>query len=195
MSSSLAASCSRAPKPPADSSPGLRIRRHAIQRLITRPHRNASDSTSAPLAELLLRACGSDRPSAASGVPLAAPRRDRASDGKRLVRTRKQVSAKSLPRREVEYHGEELLLVVAAGVLFGVSDVAIKYLTHSHGAVFGLFSRRDAHGADLVLRVRRGLQIGLAIKVIAITSVAANLSAIVGGVAPRATSATLVGPI
>src|SRR5205823_7211601 len=43
-------------------------------------------------------------------------------------------------RRAVKHRGEALLLATAAGVLFGVSDVAIKYLTHAHGPVFGLLS-------------------------------------------------------
>jgi hypothetical protein len=71
-------------------------------------------------------------------------------------------------------------------VLFGVSDVAIKYLTHAHGPLFGLLSPWTL--AALVSFVfsfyasARSLQIGLAIEVIAITSVAANLSAILGGI-------------
>src|SRR6202035_5826102 len=36
-------------------------------------------------------------------------------------------------RRDIEHRREALLLAIAAGVLFGVSDVAIKYLTHAHG--------------------------------------------------------------
>src|SRR5207302_3243600 len=73
---------------------GLRMRRHAVQRLITRPHRNASDSTPAPLAELLLRACGRDRdrPSAASAVRLAA-QGETDADGTRMP----EVPAKRLP--------------------------------------------------------------------------------------------------
>jgi hypothetical protein len=43
-------------------------------------------------------------------------------------------------RRDIEHHGEALLLATAAGVLFGVSDVALKYLTHAHGPLFGLLS-------------------------------------------------------
>jgi hypothetical protein len=48
-------------------------------------------------------------------------------------------------RRDVEHHGEALLLAVAAGVLFGVSDVAITYLTRAHGPIFGY----SAHGRSL----------------------------------------------
>jgi drug/metabolite transporter (DMT)-like permease len=89
-------------------------------------------------------------------------------------------------RRDVEHRSEALLLAVAAGVLFGVSDVAIKYLTHAHGPVFGLLSPWTLTALiSFVVSFyasARSLQIGLAIEVIAITSVAANLSAIVGGI-------------
>lgn len=89
-------------------------------------------------------------------------------------------------RRDVQQRGEALLLAVAAGVLFGVSDVAIKYLTHAHGPVFGLLSPWTLTAlisfAVSFYASARSLQIGLAIEVIAITSVAANLSAILGGI-------------
>jgi drug/metabolite transporter (DMT)-like permease len=89
-------------------------------------------------------------------------------------------------RRDIEHRGEALLLAIAAGVLFGVSDVAIKYLTHATGPVFGLVSPWTF--TALIAFVfsfyasARSLQIGLAIEVIAITSVAANLGAILGGI-------------
>jgi len=71
-------------------------------------------------------------------------------------------------------------------VLFGVSDVAIKYLTHAHGPVFGLLSPWTLTALiSFVISFyasARSLQIGQAIEVIAITSVAANLSAILGGI-------------
>jgi drug/metabolite transporter (DMT)-like permease len=89
-------------------------------------------------------------------------------------------------RRDVSHRGEALLLATAAGVLFGVSDVAIKYLTHAHGPVFGLLSPWTLTALiSFVVSFyasARSLQIGLAIEVIAITSVAANLSAILGGI-------------
>ncbi len=89
-------------------------------------------------------------------------------------------------RRDFEHRGEALLLAIAAGVLFGVSDVAIKYLTHAHGPVFGLLSPWTLTALiSFVVSFyasARSLQIGLAIEVIAITSVAANLSAILGGI-------------
>ncbi len=89
-------------------------------------------------------------------------------------------------RRAVEHRGEALLLATAAGVLFGVSDVAIKYLTHAHGPLLGLLSPWTLTALiSFVISFyasARSLQIGLAIEVIAITSVAANLSAILGGI-------------
>ena len=89
-------------------------------------------------------------------------------------------------RRDFTHRGEALLLATAAGVLFGVSDVAIKYLTHAHGPVFGLLSPWTLTAlVSFVISFyasARSLQIGQAVEVVAITSVAANLSAIVGGV-------------
>src|SRR5450755_1752934 len=89
-------------------------------------------------------------------------------------------------RHDVEHRGEGLLLATAAGVLFGVSDVAIKYLTHAHGPLLGLLSPWTFTALiSFVISFyasARSLQIGLAIEVIAITSVAANLSAILGGI-------------
>jgi drug/metabolite transporter (DMT)-like permease len=89
-------------------------------------------------------------------------------------------------RRDVEHRAEALLLAIAAGVLFGVSDVAIKYLTHAHGPLFGLLSPWTLTAViSFVISFyasARSLQIGLAIEVIAITSVTANLAAILGGI-------------
>ena len=83
-------------------------------------------------------------------------------------------------RRDVMHRGEALLLATAAGVLFGVSDVAIKYLTHAHGPVFGLLSPWTVTALiSFVISFyasARSLQIGQAVEVVAITSVAANLS-------------------
>ena len=63
-----------------------------------------------------------------------------------------------LTRRDIEHRREALLLAIAAGVLFGVSDVAIKYLTHATRAGVGPAQPVDADRADLVrgllLRVR-----------------------------------------
>jgi drug/metabolite transporter (DMT)-like permease len=89
-------------------------------------------------------------------------------------------------RRDIEHRWEALLLATAAGVLFGVSDVAIKYLTHAPGPLFGLVSPWTLTAlVSFVISFyasARSLQIGLAVEVIAITSVAANLSAILGGI-------------
>jgi drug/metabolite transporter (DMT)-like permease len=80
-----------------------------------------------------------------------------------------------------------LLLGVAAGVLFGVSDIALKYLTEAlHGGVRGVVSEWTlAALAASVLAFyasARGLQLGPGVAVIAFTSVAANLAAIMGGI-------------
>jgi drug/metabolite transporter (DMT)-like permease len=89
-------------------------------------------------------------------------------------------------RRAIEQRGEALLLAIAAGVLFGVSDVAIKYLTHASGPLHGLLSPWALTAViSFVISFyasARSLQIGRAVEVIAITSVAANLSAILGGI-------------
>lgn len=89
-------------------------------------------------------------------------------------------------RRDVEHRHEGLLLAAAAGVLFGVSDVAIKYLTHAHGPALGLISPWTLIAlVSFVVSFyasARCLQIGQAIEVIVIMSVAANLSAIIGGI-------------
>jgi drug/metabolite transporter (DMT)-like permease len=88
--------------------------------------------------------------------------------------------------RRVLHRVEGLLLGLAAGALFGVSDVAIKYLTHAEGPLHGLLSPWTL--AALVAGViafyasARSLQLGPGVEVIAFTSVAANLVAIMGGI-------------
>jgi drug/metabolite transporter (DMT)-like permease len=82
---------------------------------------------------------------------------------------------------------EGLLLGAAAGALFGVSDIALKYLSHAvHGGVLELISPWTfaALAASVIAfyTSARGLQLGAAVEVIAITSIAANLTAIVGGI-------------
>src|SRR5437763_1938483 len=82
---------------------------------------------------------------------------------------------------------EGLLLGVAAGVLFGVSDIALKYLTEAlRGGLNGIVSEWTlAALAASVLAFyasARGLQLGPGVAVIAFTSVAANLAAIMGGI-------------
>jgi drug/metabolite transporter (DMT)-like permease len=89
-------------------------------------------------------------------------------------------------RRGMANRRESLLLATAAGVLFGVSDVAIKYLTHAQGPLLGLASPWTLTALiSFVISFyasARSLQIGAAIEVIAITSVAANLASILGGI-------------
>ena len=86
-----------------------------------------------------------------------------------------------------EHHG--VMLGAAAGILFGVSDVAIKALTHGvgeSGVIGGLISPWLL--TCLIASViafyasARGLQKGEAVPVITLTSAAANLSAISGGI-------------
>jgi drug/metabolite transporter (DMT)-like permease len=85
-----------------------------------------------------------------------------------------------------EHHGA--LLGVAAGILFGVSDVAIKALTGSVGSegVLGLASPwlvTCVLASILAFYASaRGLQKGEAVPVITLTSAAANVSAISGGI-------------
>jgi drug/metabolite transporter (DMT)-like permease len=80
-----------------------------------------------------------------------------------------------------------LLLGISAGVLFGVSDIALKYLTGAlHAGVQGIVSQWTlAALAASVLAFyasARGLQLAPGVAVIAFTSVAANLAAILGGI-------------
>ncbi len=82
---------------------------------------------------------------------------------------------------------EGMLLGAGAGALFGVSDIAIKYLAHRVPSdALALLSPWTL--AALVAAVvafyasARGLQVGPAVEVIVLTSVAANVAAIVGGI-------------
>jgi drug/metabolite transporter (DMT)-like permease len=85
-----------------------------------------------------------------------------------------------------EHHG--VLLGTAAGILFGVSDVAIKALTGTVGGAgaMGLLSPWlvTAVVASVIAfyASARGLQKGEAVPVITLTSAAANVSAISGGI-------------
>ena len=90
-------------------------------------------------------------------------------------------------RRHVLPRAEGLLLGAAAGALFGVSDVALKWLTQAApGPLLGLVSPWTltalVAGVISFYASARSLQIGEAVEVIAITSVAANLAAIIGGI-------------
>jgi drug/metabolite transporter (DMT)-like permease len=88
--------------------------------------------------------------------------------------------------RSVLHRAEGLLLGLAAGALFGVSDVAIKYLTRAEGPLHGLLSPWTltalVAGAIAFYASARSLQLGPAVEVIALTSVAANLAATSGGI-------------
>jgi len=88
--------------------------------------------------------------------------------------------------RLVLHRAEGLLLGLAAGALFGVSNVAIKYLTHAPGTLHGLVSPWTLTaliaGAISFYASARSLQLGPGVEVIALTSVAANLTAIIGGI-------------
>src|SRR3954462_3703619 len=85
-----------------------------------------------------------------------------------------------------EHHG--VALGVAAGILFGVSDVAIKALTHGVGTsgLMGLVSPWMA--ATIISSVLAfyasagGLQKGEAVPVLTLTSAAGNVTAISGGI-------------
>jgi drug/metabolite transporter (DMT)-like permease len=85
-----------------------------------------------------------------------------------------------------EHHG--VMLGTAAGILFGVSDVAIKALTGSVGSdgLTGLLSpwliTCIAASVIAFFASARGLQKGEAVPVITLTSAAANVTAISGGI-------------
>jgi drug/metabolite transporter (DMT)-like permease len=85
-----------------------------------------------------------------------------------------------------EHHG--LFLGGASGILFGVSDVAIKALTGAvgHSGPLGLLSPWLAVAviASVVAfyASARGLQVGEPVPVITLTSAGANVSAIAGGI-------------
>jgi multidrug transporter EmrE-like cation transporter len=82
-------------------------------------------------------------------------------------------------------HG--VLLGVAAGLGFGISDVAIKAVSDDvEGGIFGLLSPWSAVAVIAAVgsffASARSLQVGDGVAVIAVTSVAANMSSIVAGV-------------
>jgi drug/metabolite transporter (DMT)-like permease len=89
------------------------------------------------------------------------------------------------PRMGAPDHHHGVMLGAAAGVLFGVSDVAIKALTGLGGPLAILLSPwlLVAILASVIAfyASARGLQDGEAVPVIASTSTAANVSCILGG--------------
>ncbi len=90
-------------------------------------------------------------------------------------------------RVQPHQHHRGLILGAAAGILFGVSDISIKALT---GTVPGEFLSilspwtvvAVAASIAAFYASARGLQVGEGVSVIALTSVSANLSAILGGI-------------
>ena len=86
----------------------------------------------------------------------------------------------------VEHHG--VMLGAASGVLFGVSDVAIKALTGQvgHSGILGMVSpwllTAIIASVAAFYASARGLQDGDAVPVIAVTGVAANISCVAGGI-------------
>jgi drug/metabolite transporter (DMT)-like permease len=91
------------------------------------------------------------------------------------------------PRFGAPDHHHGVMLGGAAGVLFGVSDVAIKALTGLGDGVIGILVSPWLFVAILGSIVAfyasaRGLQDGEAVPVIASTSTAANVSCILGGI-------------
>src|SRR5215207_8887938 len=90
------------------------------------------------------------------------------------------------PRIGAPDHHHGVMLGAAAGVLFGVSDVAIKALTGLDGPMAVLLSPwllvTIAASVVAFYASARGLQDGAAVPVIASTSTAANVSTIMGGI-------------
>ncbi len=84
-------------------------------------------------------------------------------------------------------HHHGMLLGAAAGVLFGVSDVAIKALTGLDGGIMAIvlspwLAITIVASVVAFYASARGLQDGEAVPVIAATSTAANVSCIAGGI-------------
>jgi drug/metabolite transporter (DMT)-like permease len=90
------------------------------------------------------------------------------------------------PRIGAPDHHHGVMLGAAAGVLFGVSDVAIKALTGLDGPMAILLSPwllvTIVASVVAFYASARGLQDGEAVPVIASTSTAANVSTIMGGI-------------
>lgn len=90
------------------------------------------------------------------------------------------------PRLGAPDHHHGIMLGAAAGVLFGVSDVAIKALTGVGGVADVLLSPwlvfTLAASVVAFYASARGMQQGEAVPVIAATSTAANVSCILGGI-------------
>jgi drug/metabolite transporter (DMT)-like permease len=135
--------------------------------------------TAAGLAVIGLTGGGATRPQRASLAALIAVEGAIFATGAALVR----IST----RRLVLQRAVGMLLGAAAGALFGVSDVAIKYHTQTPpgplpGALSPWALTALIAGVIAFYASARSLQIGNGVEVIALTSVAANLSAVIGGV-------------
>jgi drug/metabolite transporter (DMT)-like permease len=135
--------------------------------------------TAAGLVVIGLTGGGANRPERASLAALIAVESAIFALGAALVR----IST----RRLVLHRAEGLLLGAAAGALFGVSDVAIKYITKAApgplGGVVSPWTLTALIAAVIAFYASaRSLQIGQGVEVIALTSVAANLAAIIGGI-------------
>ncbi len=135
--------------------------------------------TAAGLVVIGLTGGGADDPQRASLAALIAVEAAIFAIGAALVR----ISA----RRHFLARAEGLILGAAAGALFGVSAVAIKYITQaSRGPLLGLLSpwtlTAMIAGVIAFYASARSLQIGNGVEVITITSVIANLAAIFGGI-------------
>ena len=84
-------------------------------------------------------------------------------------------------------HRRGIILGAAAGILFGVSDISIKALTGTvPGDLMSIVSPWTLVAVVASVAAfyasARGLQVGDGLSVIALTSVSANLSAILGGI-------------
>jgi drug/metabolite transporter (DMT)-like permease len=93
------------------------------------------------------------------------------------------------PKLGTPHHHHGLLLGLAAGLLFGVSDVAIKALTGllGSGGLMGVVASPwlftcIAASVIAFFASARGLQTGEAVPVITMTSAGANVSCIAGGI-------------
>jgi drug/metabolite transporter (DMT)-like permease len=92
------------------------------------------------------------------------------------------------PRIGAPRHHHGFMLGAAAGILFGVSDVAIKAISGliTSGGVLGILSPWTAvclmASVAAFYASAKGLQDGQAVPVIAVTGTAANVSGIIGGI-------------
>jgi drug/metabolite transporter (DMT)-like permease len=92
------------------------------------------------------------------------------------------------PRMGAPGHHHGIMLAAASGILFGVSDIAIKALTGTVGSHGMIAFVSPWTLVTVVASVAafyasaRGLQDGEAVPVIAITGTAANVSGILGGI-------------